>query len=106
MVRRSAWWRWRRQHPRTQSALPSTPAYIAPEHILGQPLTPAADVFALGVLAQFAATGELAFGDGSAPAVTHRIVEAEPNLDGCTEPIRTSPPAAISDYICGTWRTL
>jgi protein kinase-like protein len=75
---------------------PGTPAYMAPEHVLGQPLTPAADIFALGVLAHFAATGELAFGGGSAPVVIHRIVEMEPNLDGCPEPIRAIVTACLT----------
>ncbi|MGH3391648.1 MAG: WD40 repeat domain-containing serine/threonine protein kinase [Actinomadura sp.] len=75
---------------------PGTPAYMAPEHIRGQALTPAADVFALGVVANFAATGELAFGGGSAPAVIHRIVAQEPDLDGCAEPIRTIAAACLS----------
>jgi serine/threonine protein kinase len=75
---------------------PGTPAYMAPEHILGHSLTPAADVFALGVLAHFAATGELAFGGGSAPVVIHRIVELEPGLDDCPEPIRTIAAACLA----------
>jgi len=68
---------------------PGTPAYMAPEHVRGQSVTPAADVFALGVLANFAATGELAFGGGMDPAVPYRILEQEPNLGGCPEQVRT-----------------
>lgn len=75
---------------------PGTPAYMAPEQILGHTLTPAADVFALGVLAHFAATGELAFGGGAAPVVIHRIVEVEPDLDDCPEPIRTIATACLT----------
>ncbi|WUC85220.1 serine/threonine protein kinase [Streptomyces anulatus] len=42
-----------------------TPAYMAPEYIRGQQVTEAGDVFALGLVAHFAATGRLAFGGGS-----------------------------------------
>jgi WD40 repeat protein len=66
---------------------PGTPAYMAPEHILGQTLTPAADVFALGVLANFAATGKLAFGSNN-QGVSYRILELAPDLDDCPEPLR------------------
>lgn len=65
-----------------------TPAFMSPEHVRGEAVTPAADVFALGVLGGFAATGELAFGGGSDPAVPYRIVEQEPNLANCPEPVR------------------
>jgi serine/threonine protein kinase len=68
-------------------AMPGTPAYMAPEQILGQPVTPAADVFALGVLTNFAATGQLAFAGESLPAVMHRILQQEPELNGCPEPL-------------------
>uniref|UniRef100_UPI00374C96C1 protein kinase domain-containing protein n=1 Tax=Streptomyces asiaticus TaxID=114695 RepID=UPI00374C96C1 len=42
-----------------------TTAYMAPEYIRGQDVTEAGDVFALGVIASFAATGRLAFDGGS-----------------------------------------
>ncbi|MGP4014497.1 WD40 repeat domain-containing serine/threonine protein kinase [Saccharopolyspora sp. 5N708] len=73
-----------------------TPAYMAPEYILGQTLTPAVDVFALGVVANFAATGELAFGGGSGHVVVHRILEQDPNLDGCPEPVRGIAAACLT----------
>ncbi len=71
------------------------PAYLAPEYIRGEEVTGAADVFALGLLAYFAATGRPAFGGGHAQAVTYRIVEQEPDLTGCTEPLRSIVVACL-----------
>ncbi|MFE4527568.1 WD40 repeat domain-containing serine/threonine protein kinase [Streptomyces anulatus] len=67
-----------------------TPAYMAPEYIRGQQVTEAGDVFALGLVAHFAATGRLAFGGGSGSdhGVAYRIIEAAPDLDGCPESVR------------------
>ncbi|QPP06204.1 protein kinase [Streptomyces bathyalis] len=66
-----------------------TPAYMAPEYIKGQELTGAVDIFALGLIAHFAVTGRLAFGGGSAHSVTYRILEQDPDLHDCPEPLRT-----------------
>jgi serine/threonine protein kinase len=71
------------------SDTPGTPAYMAPEYLRGNTLTPAADIFALGALAVFAATGQQAFGIGSAQALMLRILELEPDVEGCPEPLRT-----------------
>jgi phosphate ABC transporter phosphate-binding protein len=68
--------------------LVGTPAFMAPEYIRGEPVTPAADVFSLGVLANFAATGRMAFGGGGDMAVPYRILEQQPDLTGCPEPLR------------------
>lgn len=65
-----------------------TPAFMAPEQVRGQPSAPALDIFALGSLACYAATGELPFGGGLDPLVPHRILEQEPDLAACPERIR------------------
>ncbi|MBR7833894.1 serine/threonine protein kinase [Actinospica durhamensis] len=59
-----------------------SPQYMAPEQIRGMPATPALDVFALGALAYFAATGRAAFGEGEDLAVIFRIVQEAPDLTG------------------------
>jgi phosphate ABC transporter phosphate-binding protein len=59
---------------------PGTPAFMAPEQALGQPVGPAADVFALGVVLSFAATGRTPFGEGTSDAVLFRIVNSAPDL--------------------------
>lgn len=57
-----------------------TVAYMAPEQVLGGEAAPSADVFALGQIAVFAATGGAGFGDGDPHAVLYRVVHAEPDL--------------------------
>ncbi|MFG1943946.1 serine/threonine-protein kinase [Nonomuraea sp. NPDC048826] len=65
-----------------------TPPFMAPEQALGHPSTPALDVFALGSLTCFAATGAAPFGDGPAPAVLYRIAHEQPGLDDCPDELR------------------
>src|ERR1700733_14204211 len=50
-----------------------SPDFLSPEQILDRPITPAIDVFALGSLAAFAATGRLPFGHGHITEVAHRV---------------------------------
>jgi serine/threonine protein kinase len=70
-----------------------TPQFMAPEHITGRPVTPAMDVFSLGAVAGYAATGRSPFLKGSPAAVLHRIVHEPPDLEGC--------PAELRDLIEG-----
>ncbi|MEU4924907.1 protein kinase [Streptomyces yokosukanensis] len=65
-----------------------TVAYMAPEQVLGAEAGPAADVFALGQTAVFAATGGGAFGDGDPHAVLYRVVHEEPDLGRVPAEIR------------------
>ena len=60
-----------------------SPDFMSPEQILDLPVTPAIDVFALGSLAAFAATGRLPFGHGHLAEVAHRVVHEPPDLAGC-----------------------
>ncbi|MFI6703268.1 protein kinase [Streptomyces sp. NPDC050509] len=66
-----------------------TPGFIAPEQITGEgPVTAAADVFALGAVLTFAATGREPFGDGTAAILLYRAVHEEPELTRVPEALR------------------
>ena len=60
-----------------------TPQYMAPEQALGQSAEPATDLFSLGSLAFYAATGRTPFGDGQEMAVLYRVVNEQPDLSAC-----------------------
>jgi hypothetical protein len=67
--------------------LVGSPQYMAPEQIHGGQVAAAADVFALGALAAYAATGRPPFGDGDQAAVLYRVLHADPDLGGCPDPL-------------------
>ncbi|MEU1658013.1 bifunctional serine/threonine-protein kinase/ABC transporter substrate-binding protein [Streptomyces griseofuscus] len=64
-----------------------TPGYLAPEQARArdEEVGPPSDVFALGCVLAYAATGRPPFGGGTVPAVIFRTVHEEPRLDGITE---------------------
>ncbi|MFJ8336674.1 PQQ-binding-like beta-propeller repeat protein [Streptomyces sp. NPDC094437] len=61
-----------------------SPGYMPPEQALGQHVGPAGDVFSLGAVLAFAATGRATFGDGavSHAALLYQVVHGEPDVDG------------------------
>jgi eukaryotic-like serine/threonine-protein kinase len=61
--------------------LVGSPGYMSPEHLEGREVGPASDIFSLGAVLAFAATGEGPFGTGSAPTLAYRVVYHEPSLD-------------------------
>ena len=65
-----------------------TPGYMSPEQAEGNPVGPPSDVFALGCVIAFAATGAGPFGAGSAATVMYRVVHGEPALDGMPARLR------------------
>ncbi|GAA1620034.1 hypothetical protein GCM10009733_015620 [Nonomuraea maheshkhaliensis] len=69
-------------------AILGTPAFMAPEQVRGDPLTPAADVFAWGGVIAYAGTGRLPFGGGAPGEVLYRIAHEHPRLDGLDDGIR------------------
>ncbi|MGW6731891.1 serine/threonine-protein kinase [Streptomyces sp. NPDC055013] len=70
-------------------AMVGSPGYMSPEQILGSEVTGLSDVFSLGLVLVFAATGRQAFGapDSGAHAVMLRVTEDEPDLEGMSEPL-------------------
>ncbi|MFD6420464.1 serine/threonine-protein kinase [Streptomyces sp. NPDC060198] len=68
---------------------PGSPRYMAPEQVRGQDVTMAGDVFSLGSVLAFAATGRTPFGDGESGihALLFRIAYEEPDLTGIPESV-------------------
>ncbi|NUV42323.1 bifunctional serine/threonine-protein kinase/ABC transporter substrate-binding protein [Streptomyces sp. CAI-24] len=69
-------------------AVLGSPGYLAPEQASAGPVGPACDVFSLGCVLVYAATGRPPFGAGGAAGVLFRTVHEEPDLDGV-------PPALL-----------
>jgi serine/threonine kinase PknH len=72
-----------------------SPRFMSPEHASRGELTGAADVFALGALMVFAATGHGPFGDGPDAAVMYRVVNEAPDLDGLDPELRELAEACL-----------
>ncbi|MGW8985427.1 outer membrane protein assembly factor BamB family protein [Streptomyces parvus] len=62
--------------------------YLTPEQIEGKEVSAASDLFVLGLLLAYAATGTTPFTEGPAEEATRRIAEAEPELDAVPEELR------------------
>ena len=65
-----------------------SPPFMAPEQVKGDAVTSAVDVFALGAVAVFAATGRSPFGDGIDMGILYRVAHEEPDLNGCPPRLR------------------
>lgn len=63
-----------------------SPGFMAPEQVSGDEITTASDVFCLGAVLAFAATGVNPFGDGPTPALLYRVVHNEPDVDAVEDP--------------------
>lgn len=63
-----------------------TPGFLPPEQASGNTAGPAGDVFSLGCLLAYAATGRPPFGSGAVDALLYRTVHDAPDLDGIEEP--------------------
>ncbi|MFI9275626.1 serine/threonine-protein kinase [Kitasatospora sp. NPDC052896] len=65
-----------------------SPAFMSPEQAQGAAVTPATDVFALGALAAYVASGVQPFGEGPETAVLYRVVHEPPALEAVPAELR------------------
>ncbi|MGA5563901.1 serine/threonine-protein kinase [Streptomyces platensis] len=75
-----------------------SPGFMSPEQVRGAPLTPACDVFCLGSVLAYAATGRQPFGtaDSIAAAMMYRIAQEEPDLSAVPEGLRALISACLA----------
>jgi serine/threonine protein kinase len=65
-----------------------SPGFMSPEQAEGATVGPASDVFSLGAVLAFAATGDGPFGTGTPGARLYRIVNSEPQLERVPDEVR------------------
>jgi serine/threonine protein kinase len=65
-----------------------SPGFMSPEQALGSDISPASDVFSLGAVLTFAATGQGPFGSGSPAALMYRLVNNPANLSSVPAELR------------------
>ena len=65
-----------------------TPSFMAPEQAVGEEVGPRSDVFSLGAVLTFAATGRKPFGAGPPAAVLERVVRVAADLEDAPAEVR------------------
>ncbi len=65
-----------------------SPGFMSPEQAEGHDVGPPSDIFSLGAVLAFAATGEGPFGGGSTAALVYRVVHSQANLEQLPDEIR------------------
>lgn len=73
-----------------------TPGFMSPEQLTGEMVGPASDIFALGTVLAYTATGVGPFGTGTPHALHFRAVYEQPNLDPFPHELRHVVAACLA----------
>ena len=65
-----------------------SPGYLSPEQAVGSEVGPPSDIFSLGAVLAFAASGNGPFGAGASHALIYRVVHQPPTLGGVPDELR------------------
>jgi serine/threonine protein kinase len=75
-----------------------SPGYMSPEQVLGVDIGPASDMFSLGAVLTFAATGQGPFGAGSHAALMYRLVNSPANLGDVPGELRSLVGSCLAKH--------
>ncbi|WP_312018625.1 serine/threonine-protein kinase [Streptomyces sp. I05A-00742] len=73
-----------------------TPGFMSPEQLTGRPVGPASDIFALGAVLAYTATGVGPFGTGTPHALHFRAVYEQPDLSSLPAALRPVVAACLA----------
>lgn len=75
-----------------------TPAYVSPEQCMGEPATPASDIYSLGVLLHYLVSGAVPFADPDPlAAINAKLSSAPPALSACVPQLEI--PSALERLV-------
>jgi hypothetical protein len=80
------------------NVLIGSPGYMSPEQVLGSDIGPASDIFSLGSVLTFAATGTGPFGAGSHAALMYRLVNNPADLDDVPGALRSLISSCLAKH--------
>jgi eukaryotic-like serine/threonine-protein kinase len=80
------------------NVLIGSPGYMSPEQVLGADIGSASDMFSLGSVLTFAATGMGPFGAGSAAALMYRLVNSAANLGDVPVELRSLVGSCLAKH--------
>ncbi|HEY1005185.1 MAG TPA: serine/threonine-protein kinase [Streptosporangiaceae bacterium] len=80
------------------NVLIGSPGYMSPEQVLGADVGPASDIFSLGSVLTFAATGTGPFGAGSHAALMYRLVNNPADLDNVPGELRSLVASCLAKH--------
>ena len=80
------------------NVLIGSPGYMSPEQVLGADISPASDIFSLGSVLTFAATGTGPFGAGSHAALMYRLVNNPAELGDVPGELRSLISSCLAKH--------
>ncbi|MFF3442134.1 protein kinase [Streptosporangium sp. NPDC002721] len=79
----------------TSGNIMGTPAYMSPEQLSGETVGPETDVFSWAATMIFAASGKVAFGEDTIPAILNRVINHQPDLAALPHSLRPLAAACL-----------
>ncbi|MEU8381243.1 protein kinase [Streptosporangium sp. NPDC048865] len=79
----------------TSGNIMGTPAYMSPEQLSGETVGPETDVFSWAATMIFAASGKVAFGEDTIPAILNRVINHHPDLAALPRSLRPLAAACL-----------